>query len=142
MKKIALFLLVALLLGGCKEQKPHYKTIGSAHLYAAKDTDEDRILQEANLICPSEYPTPCQILFFKPGTKLPDAFPLSPQDIDNLLFYWSADSKMEKYKYKVAIREDCRIYPIPPEFADSEDMKNLCIKKEEMNKLLRLYHDF
>ena len=142
MKSIVLFLLVALLLGGCKKQKPHYKTIGSAHLYAAKDTDEDRILQEANLICPSDYPTPCQVLIFKPGTQPPDAFPLSPQDIDNLLFYWSVDSKMEKYKYVVAIRRDCLIYPISPDLVIFEDMRNLCIRKKEMNKLLRLYHDF
>ncbi len=142
MKSIVPFLLAALLLGGCKEQNPRYKTIGSARLYAAKDTDEDRILQEANLICPSDYPTPCQVLVFKPGTKPPDAFPLSPQDIDNLLFYWSVDSKMEKYKYVVAIREDCLTYPTPPDLIKFEDMRDLCIRKKEMNKLLRLYHDF
>ena len=142
MKSIVPFLLAALLLGGCKEQKPHYKTIGSARLYAAKDTNYERILQEANLICPSDYPTPCQVLVFKPRTKPPDAFPLSPQDIDNLLFYWSVDSKMEKYKYVVDIREDCLTYPTPPDLIKFEDMRDLCIRKKEMNRLLRLYHDF
>ena len=135
MKKTALFLLAALLVGGCRGA--NYKIIGTSRLYVAKDTDNRRILMESNLVCPSRYPVPCQTLFFKPGTKLPDAFPLSSKDIDNLLFYRAVD--ISKSRDRTIIREDCRIYPTPPE---TPMLAEICINVKEMNELLRPYHNF
>lgn len=129
MKKI-LFSVVAAILAGCSDSR----NIGTTHI-AHSGTDETAMRNLAVQICPLESGTPCQVILMKKGAALPTSIPLTDEQVDDVLMYFSVDNSLERDA--IRLQKNCHVFGT----TDTPGTKHpTCITPERLNRLLAPYH--